>query len=213
MPQDFQKDKVPFPKSTLGDIYSDIHYQKPIHRSSFPMTWEYRQQALATPTAPNTTNTQTGAAYSPSNSKATSRGSKQGIDFETDYAHMHPKIKAVMTGVHKKFKGKVQVQEILEAVAGIWWGDLPVIDRFWDKAKNQSTLCWNHICCKCRWGKDCNFVASHEDGVKVLDQAAAEQVVKALQPGLDVMLKDDYARQAYKRRAPSAGGPSNRQCN
>jgi hypothetical protein len=124
---------------------------------------------------------------------------------EEDFEHMHPKIKAAMAPVLKKFGGRVMIQEVMEN-AGVWWGDLPVMEKYRNPTSGHNELCLNHVCGRCRWGDSCEFIKNHAKKEELSDDFV-DRLVKVLKPGLEVMSRSDYVRKySNKRGRPEAGG-------
>jgi hypothetical protein len=114
--------------------------------------------------------------------------------------------------VYKKFGEKVMVQEILVA-ATKRWEDLPILPRVQCKITGKNEMCWNYLCSSCKWGKNCLFARNHVLG-KEVDEKFAEDVVKALKPGMDAMMKTSYDRGEYHTRmeAQYCGRPDVGRC-
>lgn len=127
------------------------------------------------------------------------------VNLEADLVHLNKKMKAALAGVHKKFNGKVEVQEIMEA-AGVWWNEMPKIERFKNPTSGAYEICWNNACGRCKWGARCDFAATTHSSESALSDAEADATIKVLQPGIDKMLSDSYHRDSAWQRRPAGGG-------
>jgi hypothetical protein len=106
----------------------------------------------------------------------------------------------MMAGLYEKFDGKLNIQEIMEN-ANMTWDDMPKLAACTNRLSGKCEMCWNHVVGICRWGDGCDWIATHDDGAK-LPTEFVDRVVSALQPGVDVMMKDGYRR---KRKEAGVG--------
>jgi hypothetical protein len=113
-------------------------------------------------------------------------------------------MKASLKHFHEKFKGKVSIQRVMNA-AGIWWPQMPKWDRYYNHETNQDELCWNQVIGCCRFGSECKFARSHAEARK-LPSDFEDNAIKAMKPGIDAMLKDDYKFEDLKAKFQGGGG-------
>jgi hypothetical protein len=113
-------------------------------------------------------------------------------------------MKAALKHFHDKFKGKVSIQRVMNA-ASIWWPQMPKWDKYYNRDTNQDELCWNQVIGCCRFGSECKFARSHQDARK-LPSDFEDNAIKALKPGVDAMLRDDYKFEDLKAKFQGGGG-------
>jgi hypothetical protein len=220
-PSNFRLNNPKYARSRLRDIHSEVLYQKPIHRSSFPMAWEAKPKPnlaeAGTSLGGGGNNTTTGGGGN-HNARQREQGGRSGQggqgggggyggggrqgngNLNPAFTHVCPKIRKMMAGLYEKFDGKLNIQEIMEN-ANMTWDDMPKLAACTNRLSGKCEMCWNHVVGICRWGDGCDWIATHDDGAK-LPTEFVDRVVSALQPGVDVMMKDGYRR---KRKEAGVG--------
>jgi hypothetical protein len=187
--------RIKWPTSLLEDVMSDIRYQRPIHRSNFPIAWRDPVPAFSgfqqQPTFPSPFAAYGGTRYG-GNAPAPRQQQAPSNQSPTDkLAHLHPKIKAALQEYHSKFLGRVMIYRVLEA-AGIEMKDLPKINQLLDPATGQNNLCYSHLLGICPHGDNCLF--KQKDGHLAVHEVTddfAEAVLRKIQPGITWMLSNE----------------------
>jgi hypothetical protein len=210
-PANFRSNIPKYARARLRDIHSDVLYQKPIYRSSFPLAWDAKPKPkpVGEGAVGATGGNQVGGGYQSklktggigSSGGGYGGGGRQGHgNVNPAYAHVHPKIRKMMSGLYEKFEGKVRIQEIMEN-AGLTWESMPKLPGCTNRLTGACEMCWNHLVGVCPYGSKCNWILTHDDGEK-LPNEFVDKVVAALQPGVDAMMKEGFRR---KRKEAGVG--------
>ena len=211
MPQDFLRAQVQYAKSLLKDVYSNVLWQNPVLRSTFPTSWDAAAPKEEKPPTTPARPAKAPAPTQPTNQHPPTRqgggggGGGNGYQNPTDWSHLHPRLQEEIGPLLRKFDGRVSIQEIMQN-ANIWWGDLPKVEKFVNQVTGSSELCWNHVVGTCKFGSRCLFAASHVNGSQ-LPAEFVEQVAALFKPGLAKMLSNDYDRRSYQLGKYGNGGP------
>jgi hypothetical protein len=154
-PANFRSNVPKYARARLRDIHSDVLYQKPIYRSSFPIAWDAKPKAKPGEVSTGATVGNQGGGEYQNKLKTGGVGNIGGGDggggcqgngnVNPAYAHVHPKIRKMMSGLYEKFEGKVRIQEIMERNAGLTWESMPTYQDVPTGSREQHVKCAGKI--------------------------------------------------------------------
>ena len=192
---------VRYPASYMQDFFSNIMYQTPIMRSTFPNAW--LEAARETPPS---TDTAAGGGYQQQQPSQNLRrggggggsagGLNLGYPFNTGYCqpigtdlkHLHPIIKLALQEYHELVGDKHRFTSIIEK-GRINWRSMPQFPASKNPYTGKDDMCWNYVTGACHWGERCHFKQCHFPGARFTD-AFANDVIKAIKPGIDAIVRE-----------------------
>lgn len=129
VPDDFGRPEIVFPTSLLDSLYEPEHFADNVRRVNFPVQWIQKRDDRQH-------REKQGRGYGHGSGGGSVRfrmGAEKEFKDDTDiycrqtgeeFKHMHPKLRKALQEFHKKFNGRVMLQEIMTQ-AGITWDDMP----------------------------------------------------------------------------------------
>ena len=190
-PDDFQVGaQLRFPISLLDDIASNVRYQQPIHRSTFPRQWQGRVAVHGGSGGGGPVRHPGGAG---SNSTGTSTGGGLPNAPLAKNNNMHPILASCMKSHLENF-GIPQLSRVLNA-ASIKLTDLPKLPAYIRDGTN--TLCYRHILGGCQ--TNCPRQDGHAPPAHITD-TFAQELCSMLAPGLELVQNAGGAGRARKRQ-------------
>lgn len=207
MPDAFQSGRGRFPTSYMEDFFSNIMFQNPIVRSTFPLAWlELKLPAQPTGTTPSAPASQQngggqlnqrqnprGGGGNPRGGGPPSFPANPQVDGNfcpqvgMDLKHLHPIIRNALQDYH----GLVRTHTFgtIMAKGRVNWRSLPTYDAARNPVTGRDEMCWNYVTGGCVFGDKCKFKICHIPGARFSDRFAND-VVRAIKPGVDAIVKE-----------------------
>ena len=185
-----------YPTSYMQDFFSNVMYQSPIHRSTFPIAWMdvQRQPDPTPPVNPS----QQGRGVTPQGQVGQfGAGGHFGYNpsFQanfcqpvgTDLKHVHPIIRAALEEYH----GLVERHSFgnILAKGQIQWRRLPKFPAARNPITNRDEMCWNYITGPCPYGNGCKYKSCHFPKERFTDMFATD-LVNAIKTGVDAIVRE-----------------------
>ena len=208
---------IPFPRSTLGEIESNVRHQTPILRPSFPVQWlhgssrqGYSNSVQAISVAHRGSIAQTllpPTSFPPGSVLAHTVGSPSVISVVTTgsavsspareqirTSDVHPHIKSVMGPYLQKFR-RVQLTALMRQ-GNLTFDGLPTLPAY--TADGRNMLCYNYLLGKCNT-RFCVNPNGHARAADVTDEFA-QQLMEKLNPAIQEFMATGGPRRDKRRR-------------